>query len=136
MNRWLAALLSALAIATAGCGGPTTYPVSGTVTCDGAPIAEGYIAFIPAMPGPGGGGAIVNGRYSVHAQPGQARVEITASKKITLPSGKTGPQGQTEEIRQYLPARYNANTELIKEVQAQKNSIDFELTTNERALLR
>jgi hypothetical protein len=125
----LVVLLGGLATLLAGCGGSSTYPVSGTVQYDGAPIPEGYIAFIPAGPGPGVGGPIANGHYSLRAQAGKVRVEITANKKMPLPFGRKGPEGQTEVIQQYVPERYNAKTELVKDVQAGTNTMDFDLTS-------
>jgi hypothetical protein len=57
----------------AGCGrrgGPPRYPVSGSVTYAGSPLALGRISFEPdtsrANQGPGGYGDIVDGRYETY----------------------------------------------------------------------
>ena len=53
-----------------GPGGPPRYPVSGSVTYAGSPLALGRISFEPdtsqANQGPGGYGDIVNGRYETY----------------------------------------------------------------------
>jgi hypothetical protein len=102
------------------------YSVSGTVTYDGEPIPEGYIAFVPEGPGRGGGGQITNGNYQVRAQAGKNRVEITASKKMPLPRDRTGMYGEKEEVRQYIPARYNTKTELKADI-TRSAPLDYEL---------
>src|SRR5262249_42906613 len=71
MRIFLFGLLGGLALALTGCGGPTLYTVSGTVTYNGEPIPEGYIAFVPVGPGRGGGGTITNGSYEARAQTGK-----------------------------------------------------------------
>lgn len=69
----LTALGLAGMIMLAGCSrtaGPTRYPVSGTVTFGGRPLAAGRISFEPdtdrGNKGPGGYGDIVNGRYTTY----------------------------------------------------------------------
>ena len=51
---WMAALLVTFIICLAGCGHQT---IEGSVTLDGQPLAEGYIAFLPQKDtkGPGAG---------------------------------------------------------------------------------
>jgi hypothetical protein len=126
MRLLVLGLLGALTLALTGCGGPKTYSVSGTVTYKGEPIPEGYIAFVPEGPGRGGGGAIANGSYQVRAQAGKNRVEITASKMMPLPRGRLGMNGATEEVQQYLPARYNTKTELKADI-TNSTPLDFNL---------
>jgi hypothetical protein len=109
-----------------GCGGPTTYQVSGKVTFNGEPIQEGHIAFVPESPGPGGGGPISNGQYSVRTQAGKNKVQITASKKVPLPAGQVGASGEKEELRSYIPAKYNANSELKVDITGSATH-DFDL---------
>src|ERR1022692_2654489 len=112
MKRQSASFL-VLILALSGCG-EKTYNFSGTVTFDGEPIPEGRIAFVPEGSGPGSGGPITNGHYSVSVPPGKAKVQITASKMHKLPPGETGMYGKTEEVRAYIPSNYNASTELTR----------------------
>jgi hypothetical protein len=110
----------------AGCGGTSTVPITGSVTLNGEPIPEGYIAFVPQGPGPGAGSAIVNGKYSLVVPPGKNRVQVTASKKMPLPRGQVGMYGEKEEVRQYIPGRYNSETTLEATVSAPA-TMDFKL---------
>ncbi len=114
---WL--LLLALA-ALAGCQrGPARQVLEGTVTCDGQPLAAGYIIFRPESPSEGPAAAIdiVDGGFSIPAAdgawPGTCRVEITASR----PSGKSSGPYQNV-YAQFLPPRYNDKTGLRREVTA------------------
>lgn len=127
MRFALLVFATCLVLLTSGCG-ELSHTVSGTVTVDGAPLPEGYIAFIPAESGAGGGSNIVNGKYTVKTGPGKHRVEITASKLTPLPPGQVGMNGEKEEVRQYLPTRYNSNSELTAEVPG-SGPLDFPLTT-------
>ena len=126
MRLFLFGMICGLVLLPMGCGRPTTYPVSGTVTYNREPIPEGYIAFVPEGPGRGGGGRITNGRYSITAQAGKNRVEITASKAVPLPRGEVGMNGAKEEVRQYLPTRYNFETELRADI-TQATTLDYKL---------
>jgi len=126
MRLLLLGLLGGLALALTGCGRPTTYSVSGTVTYKGEPIPDGYVAFVPEGPGRGGGGVITSGSYQVRAQAGKNRVEITASKMMPLPRGRVGMNGAKEEVQQYLPARYNSKTELKADITS-STTLDFNL---------
>jgi hypothetical protein len=121
-------LLVILILALPGCGGSNMTTVTGKVTLDGEPIPEGYIAFLPEGPGKGGGGPITNGEYKVDVQNGKNRVEITASKKMALPAGQTNMYGEKEEVRQYIPDKYNAKTELKEDISGPRQ-IDFALKT-------
>ena len=71
-------LTLACAVLLLGCqnrsDGPTRYPVTGNVTYDGQPVPKGFVTLEPdaaaSNSGPGGGGPIVNGRYSTGAEAG------------------------------------------------------------------
>jgi hypothetical protein len=119
------ALFFGLILAISGCGSKT-YNVSGTVTFNGVPIPEGRISFVPEDSSPGGGGAISNGRYSVDVPPGKAKVQINASKLMKLPEGEKGMYGKTGEMRDYIPSKYNADTELKADISGPAK-LDFEL---------
>jgi hypothetical protein len=123
--KWQAALFFGLILGLSGCG-PTTHTVSGTVKLDGEPIAEGRITFVPEESGPGGGGPITGGHYSVAVPAGKAKVQVAASKMMKLPKGEKGMYGKTEEMRDYIPSKYNANTELKAEI-TRSIKLDFDL---------
>ena len=120
---------AALLVATLVCGcshGPKLYPVSGAVTFDGAPVAEGDILFLPVdtalAPEPG---TIKDGKYALQAREGKKRVEIRASK--IQPGGAKGAGGEPVP-EEYLPRIYNSESTLSAEVKSSgENKIDFPL---------
>jgi len=120
------------AVLAGGCGpaGPETHPVTGSVTLDGQPLPDGDIIFVdPTSATVPGAGKITNGKYTAVSPPGNKKVEIRASKMMPLPEGKTGAMGEKEMSQQYIPAKYNTETELTMEVTAGDNNKDFELNT-------
>jgi hypothetical protein len=121
-------VLGCALMALVGCS-PKTHSVSGTVTLDGSSLPDGYVAFVPEGSGEGGGGEIKNGSYSAKLAPGKYKVEITASKMMPLPPGQTGMDGAKEEVRQYIPDKYNVRTELRADVSGSQ-SLDFQLSSS------
>jgi len=133
--RWSAGLLATAVLAFAGCGGPATGEVSGTVTVDGQPPAEGSsITFVPTgdNKSPGGGSGLNNGKYAVTLTTGNYKVEIRVPRPLKA-AGKPrtegpGPSGPAN-IEESLPAKYNDKTELTFEVKSGKNEKNWDLTT-------
>jgi hypothetical protein len=127
---WAAALLFGLSLL--GCSDkPSTYPVSGTVMFDGQPVTDGDIVFrdVEDKVGPDAG-KIKDGQFTFRAKPGKKKVEIQANRLKKLPSGVTGPMGQTEVPLNYIPARYNTKTELTADVTADgANQYEFKMTS-------
>ena len=124
----------------------------------GQPIKEGLITFIPleGTNGPKGGANIDDGKYAIPRRgalvPGKYRVEIRAFEQTGKEPGKTTLKTQmfgrsveevsndpavvqglakmkTEKEKQnYIPARYNENSELTRELPNETQvNIDFEL---------
>ena len=117
-----------VAILICGCSqDPKLFPVSGTVTFDGAPMPDGDILFIPVDPALGPEpGTIKDGKYTVKAREGKKRVEIRASK--ILPGGAKGAGGEPVP-EDYLPQKYNSESTLTAEVKSSgENKVDFPLT--------
>lgn len=108
--------------------------VSGKVTLDGQPLAQGNIGFEPlAKGGVTAGDVIAGGSYSIPAAkglpPGKYRVRINASE--VGPAGSTdqapGPTGLMP-AKSLIPAKYNKHSELVREVtETGPNQLDFEL---------
>ena len=127
--------LAAAMLIIAGCGrGAGRLPIEGAVTVDGQPLEAGYIVFFPEGPGggPSAGAEVVDGRYRIGAAggafAGTFRVEITASRKTDALVYDEFSGQQVAEYRQFLPARYNTQTELRAEVTpGGPNRFDFEL---------
>jgi hypothetical protein len=118
---------------TAGCGdsGPKRYPVGGTVKYKGESIKYGNISF-RADSGATGGADIKDGRYEIPAsvglQEGTYRVAITyPDPKVPAPRPDE-PPGPSAPVREMLPAKYNAQTELTAEVKpGTANDVSFDL---------
>jgi hypothetical protein len=102
--------------------------VSGAVTLDGQPLAEGVIVFtkfgeIPKeLP-------IVQGRYEgqVYVGPNHLQFAVYRAKKQKGASGPGAEQGSLENI---LPSRYNQESMESREVTEKgPNAFDFALTS-------
>lgn len=108
---------------------PPRHPVSGTVTLDGSPLAEGAILFLSPELGLIDRVPILDGRFQGLAAAGKRRVEFSVVKEMPftgvpmpgIPAPKTVPT-------QILPARYHAESTLSADVvPAGPNAFSFEL---------
>lgn len=132
--KYTGIILLALA---AGCGrgsGVERAVVSGTVTFQGQPVADGMIRFIPDA-GPASGAVIKEGRYEVKASGGAAagvcRVEIRGFRQGAAQNRPAGgpqidanPQGRV----QFIPNQYNAESTLQVTVEAKQGQVhNFDL---------
>jgi hypothetical protein len=130
-----------LAAAAAGCGGDglNRASVEGTVKVDGVLLEQGSLALIPmaGTTGPSAGATIENGSYSIPADkgpvPGTYRVEIKALRKTgrqIVDEHQPPPNNRIDEMEQFIPPQYNADSKLSAEVKAGKNrDVNFDLLT-------
>lgn len=118
--KFVCALLAPLVLSSLGCGsdaGPESITVSGKVTFDGVPIAEGDIVFRDAEGIVRGcGGKITNGEYSFEASPGSKTVEITAMREVPGKMDTSNPGESVPLMEMYIPAKYNTETTETAEV--------------------
>lgn len=90
--------------------------VSGTVTYNAKPVEKGEIRFVPkaGTEGPLAIGTIDNGAYTVTAAGGvpigDHKVEILAY--VELPKPANAPPISPTAREQYIPEKYNTNSEL------------------------
>jgi len=144
-KRYFFLLAIGVCIALGGCnrhGG--RQGLGGTVTFDGQPMSAGAIVFYPepGTRGPTAGGKIVDGEFTVDAEKGTMegtfRVTITATrktgKKVFDPTAEMLDPGSTDgmmdEIVQYIPARYNKQSELTADVvDGGENRFEFALSS-------
>jgi hypothetical protein len=113
-------------LVASGCGEQREplYPVSGEVTFEGEPLAEGTIAFVPLDGRTPHSTPVTAGKYEVELPAGPQKVIIEASRFI-------GPEDKVMGLRpreQYLPDKYNVDSTLEIDVKAeQENKFDFPL---------
>lgn len=111
-----------------GCGGDGKYPVTGQVTWEGEPIPEdhnGHVTLMPTNPSlaPDSGPLGPDGRFSFRASAGEKRVEILISR----PKGKVIEAMGMAAQEQYIPKRYNKESELTTTIQKGPNELQFDL---------
>jgi hypothetical protein len=136
----LAATISLLLLVLAGgCGKKSDLQrtiVSGTVTYQDRAVEDGFLRFVPieATKGPPAATAIKHGEYSVTAlggvPVGTVRVEIRGFRQQQL--DPQDPRAQiglaSESKQQYLPAKYNWQSELKETIEAgRRQELNFDL---------
>ncbi len=122
----------------AGCGGPSyegspRAALEGAVTLDGQPVDGGTINFMPMDSGGRAASALIRaGQYEIPEErgptPGKYRVEISWNKPLG-PVDEENPDAP-QPSEQVVPARYNENSELERDIASGKNELDFALTSN------
>jgi hypothetical protein len=133
MKSSLMALLvvAATVVASVGCTGggrveAKKYPVTGTVTVDGQPLADGMIYFKDIASGAADSAEIKAGQFTGNAEAGKRRVEIFAYKTQTSDMGGV----TTETKTNILPPRFNSESTLSEEVKPEtNNTFKFEVAT-------
>ena len=131
LHHWRYSFVLFLATAglIAGCSGSRDdlprEPVSGTVTMDSQPLAEGAIQFTPAAGSGGppisGNATIEDGRFSIPRAdglvPGSYKVSISAVpvKRDTRIPATYGKKKATP-FKELIPAKYNTKTTLTEEI--------------------
>ena len=133
-------LAVSLLLVMAGCGDAQNpvdtlrrNAVSGSVTLDSKPLAQGKIQFDPVDAGGGKAafavGDITDGKYAIDqaAGPvaGKFKVSISSVPSVKISTGEPGPVPKMEPEK--VPAQFNTKTTLTKEVTSGSNSMDFEL---------
>jgi hypothetical protein len=122
-------LVAACCLAAVGCG--KSKPImEGLVTLDGVPIEKGLIMLVPANgKGQTAGGGIEAGRYRISASPGTMRIRINAARKDGTMLDPSAPWTgvMIDRYVEYVPDRYNEQTNLEVTVTAGLNKHDFTL---------
>jgi hypothetical protein len=129
----------ALAPLLAGCGSEPyrTARVSGRITLNGQPLANAAIVFQPVAagsdinPGPGSGAFTdADGRYSLKLTGKDTSGAVVGKHKVRITLVPTGdPNDDRPKSVKQLPAKYNAKTELERDVPpGGADAMDFTLT--------
>jgi hypothetical protein len=123
--RWFfpALTCAAIGLSAAGCSGGDglpRQPVSGTVTLDNEPLAEGTIQFSPQGEAAVGGGSVIEGgRFSIPREsglvPGTYAVAVYAGQK-KAEQAKGRVVARSGLAKEMIPARFNAQTTLKAEI--------------------
>lgn len=120
-GRWLVCGCGLLVMVVLGCGraGSGRVPVTGSITFDGAPVTSGQIVLESTQGGGMSVGQIADGRYLIPEKygptGGEYLVRITserASGAKVAPSSYAADQTPQDVYEQFLPAKYNAASEL------------------------
>jgi hypothetical protein len=118
-----------LSFSLIGCGGSGLTPVSGVVTLDGQPLAEGTIHFAPADgQSPSQAAVIREGKFTADLVQTKYKVQIFAPKpaKVVAKLDENGPGGGPR-MEELLPPRYNVNSELTLDVTGPTKAANFDL---------
>jgi hypothetical protein len=118
-----------LVISFAGCAktGAELAPVTGRVTLDGKPLEKADILFQPdGSKPPSSGRTDAEGRYQLAYKRGVMGGTVGSNTvRINIsPEVVANPPN--------IPARYNSESELKKEVKSGQNEFNFDLRTNEK----
>ena len=139
-KRRSASSLVLFAFAFAGCNDPSnvadTLPrkaISGTVTLNGQPLAQGVIQFDPTPenkpPTTMAVGEIKDGKYAIQLAQGpvQGNYKVSISSRPPVVIG-TEPGELPKPVPEKVPAIYNTKSTLTKEITAEAVQIlDFDL---------
>jgi hypothetical protein len=112
----------------AGCGSSGNIgKVSGRVTLQGQPVANALVVFDPVVPGGASYGRTdESGNYVLTYTPQIKGAEI-GEHTVRITSGwPANPDTGAKEIPERIPAKYNTQTELKREVKKGSNTIDFD----------
>lgn len=117
----------AVILACVGCGpsGPPLATVEGTILVDGKPMQGLFVEFQPEGGSPSIGETDEKGFYRLRFSRERWGAEV-CDHKVRIMADEDGG-GRNGKDR--LPAKYNAKTELQREVKAGRNVIDFDLET-------
>ena len=123
-----------------GCGkdGLNRASVSGTVTLDGTPVADGHVTFNPE-PGtacPTVAGTIKDGSYVIPAKSGPVPGNYTVTVTASAPTGKKvkatvmGVEKEVDEVKSIIPDKYTGRggqSPLTAAIVQGKNTVDLKL---------
>jgi hypothetical protein len=124
--------LIAVALLCIGCddAGPA---LSGSVTYNGSPVADGDVAFTPIESGTSFGAKITGGKYQADkVYTGQYRALITASPQTQAPNtreeaAKARQSPQNQPAAPLIPADAEGNNQTV-EIKPGEQTLDFALT--------
>ncbi|TWT78312.1 hypothetical protein Pla123a_11030 [Posidoniimonas polymericola] len=133
-------VLAWLPMLLAGCAEPPTAIPSGAVTANGQPVELGTIMFAPTESGttPEGvkrkpvSAGIDQGRYSVTVTqkmpPGDYKVIVIGQRRTGRKlSPEPGAPATEDELVDFLPPKFNTQTQLVETIGEGESTVDFNL---------
>lgn len=118
-------LIAVLAVVGCSDSGPRLATVEGTILVDGKPMQGLFVEFQPDGGSPSIGETDENGYYRLRFSRERWGAEV-CEHRVRIMADEDGG-GRNGKDR--LPARYNAKSELKRDVVEGRNIIDFELET-------
>jgi len=102
--------------------------VTGTVTMDGQPLPDASVLFEGANAGepPSMGKTDAAGKYELYYSRGHKGATI-GDHKVIISTYQAGDDDNPKGVRQTVPSKYNAKSELTGAVKRGQNKLDFEL---------
>lgn len=136
-SHWLGLVLAILCLPSCQ-RGPVIVGASGQVTLDGKPLPEGMVVFEPldAKQGQIREAVVTNGAFTLPETQGvpagmEFRVLIKGFRKTGRKYPAADPALAYDEVEQYLPGKYNAESSLRATFSPEndKNQFRFELSS-------
>jgi hypothetical protein len=118
-SKWFCLLLVVL---FAGCGGAEFGGVKGQVTLDGVPLVGGTVEFHPEGGSPAYGVTDEQGMYELKWSSAQGGAPVGTNKVRITSFDESKPR-----IKERVPAKFNRQTELLREVGAGQQEFNFDL---------
>jgi len=106
-----------------------TFSVTGTVTLDEAPLAEGVVRFV-AVDGdsPTASAFVTKGKFVAALPVGQMRVSFSAPKVVGTRQMYDIPDSPVVDVvEELLPEKYNVRSELTLEIKQGSQEVSFPL---------
>ncbi len=128
MKRLPLLLLFSVLFASGCKSGDGKVDVSGTVTFNGKPVEEGTVQFVHTAD-TADTVTITNGKYATRIPPGSKKIAVHGYRKTgELLRDPTDKQSGYPVVSNYIPAKFNDQSELTAEVSASGGTHDFNLT--------
>lgn len=132
VRHWFVIVACLCMIGCGPSGRPELGTVHGKVTLDGSPLPNAMLTFEPARGRPSYGRTDSLGEYTLEYidQRGAIidRHEVRISTEDVIEDPETG---RRQDIDEQIPQRYNVESELMAEVKAGDNELNFDLLSSE-----
>ena len=127
---WFTFAVFALLFCSACDKGPPLGDVSGTITFEGKPIEKATITFTHVTEGRSAVARTdADGHYELKFSDGRSGA-LLGENAISIETARVGADedGNFVELPETLPKKYNAESEVIREIKAGEQTLDFPLT--------